>query len=227
MGKTFENKILIEMIRRNPVLYDQSHANYKNVRIKDKIWNEIADTLGETDCGEEIKRRWKNLRDSFSKHVRSETAGSGKGKEAKFLDRYKSWPWAKHMEFLRPYLTRSDSTQSTPATDDSELCPVWTEEDEFLSEPSSLNVPKKMEIEEDEEPLQESNSEIRTIISYLEERRRNARDVDDVDLLFQGYAKTVKKLAPKRQIMIKFKISQMLMEEELAELEEMEQSVYE
>lgn len=36
---------LIEHVK-NVVLYDMSHADYKNIRIKNKVWDEIAKEMG-------------------------------------------------------------------------------------------------------------------------------------------------------------------------------------
>lgn len=33
---------LIEFVKQYPILFDLSHKDYKNVRIKDKIWEEIG-----------------------------------------------------------------------------------------------------------------------------------------------------------------------------------------
>lgn len=46
--------------------------------------------------GEDIKKKWKNLRDTYTKHLRSQ-AGHLAAKN------YKNWPWAKHMDFVKPF----------------------------------------------------------------------------------------------------------------------------
>lgn len=38
---------LIEKVKEYPILYDLSHADYKNVRKKDKVWDEIGAALNE------------------------------------------------------------------------------------------------------------------------------------------------------------------------------------
>lgn len=44
MSKT---ELLIEIVRKYPILYDLSHEDYKNIRKKDKIWIEIGKELNE------------------------------------------------------------------------------------------------------------------------------------------------------------------------------------
>lgn len=43
------------------------------------------------------KRKWKNLRDSYTKYLRSYRAGTKASKK------YQSWAHAEHMDFLRPF----------------------------------------------------------------------------------------------------------------------------
>lgn len=38
---------LIEKVKEYPILYDLSHKDYKNVRKKDKIWDDIAAEMNE------------------------------------------------------------------------------------------------------------------------------------------------------------------------------------
>jgi hypothetical protein len=55
------------------------------------------------------------------------------------------------------------------------------------------------------------------VIAYFDKKPCNNTQAayDDVDLIFLSYAKTLKKFSPRRQTMTKFKIAQLLMEEEL------------
>jgi len=39
------NKSIIYLVQANPVLYNSSLANYKNGRVKEKIWNQISEGL--------------------------------------------------------------------------------------------------------------------------------------------------------------------------------------
>jgi len=44
---------LIELVKIYPILYDLSHEDYKNVRKKDKVWEQIGVELkesGKTFC---------------------------------------------------------------------------------------------------------------------------------------------------------------------------------
>lgn len=41
-----DTEILIENVRQHLILYDLSHGEYKNIKKKDKIWDEIALSVG-------------------------------------------------------------------------------------------------------------------------------------------------------------------------------------
>ena len=44
-----QTEILIQTVQNYPVLYDTSHADYKNTRIKNRIWDNIAEIIGDSD----------------------------------------------------------------------------------------------------------------------------------------------------------------------------------
>lgn len=52
------------------------------------------------------------------------------------------------------------------------------------------------------------------VLNHLENRTVH-RETDEIDCIFMGYAKTVKKFSSKRQTLVKFRIAKLLMEEEL------------
>lgn len=58
-------KRLAELIREHPNLYDPSRRDYKDNLKGHLSWKEIADGMGKSE--EEVKLKWKNLRDKFCK----------------------------------------------------------------------------------------------------------------------------------------------------------------
>ncbi|XP_073320693.1 uncharacterized protein [Pagrus major] len=61
---TVEKK-LADLIRQHPNLYDQSRRDYKDNMKGHVSWKEIAENMGKSE--EELKLKWKNLRDKFCK----------------------------------------------------------------------------------------------------------------------------------------------------------------
>ncbi|XP_054475341.1 uncharacterized protein LOC129107807 [Anoplopoma fimbria] len=58
-------KKLADLIREHPNLYDQSRRDYKDNLKGHLSWRDIADNMGKSE--EEVKLKWKNLRDKFCK----------------------------------------------------------------------------------------------------------------------------------------------------------------
>ncbi|KAM0729408.1 Transcription factor Adf-1 [Formica fusca] len=61
----FGDKLLIDMVRSRPYLYDKSVENYKDTTMKENAWTEIATALNITLA--ECKNRWIRFRQRYSK----------------------------------------------------------------------------------------------------------------------------------------------------------------
>jgi hypothetical protein len=222
-----------------------------------------------------LKKKWKNLRDCYAKHLRSEVV-THTGQERKILDRYKTWPWAKQMEIFKPFLQfASTNTNVANVPGGYETIPLQSEGEEVLrsdnagadtvsqneddlfhggplspnasiitnapvtstqtvvtqttntSDTATTKTPvtprtntsqrnsttRKRRLEEQTQ----TPTSIDKVIAYFDKKPCNNTQAgyDDVDLIFLSYAKTLKKFSPRRQTMTKFKIAQLLMEEEL------------
>lgn len=58
-------ELLIELVRNQEHLYDSTSPQYNDHTLRDNSWNAIAFTLNSTP--NEVKKKWKNLRDIFSR----------------------------------------------------------------------------------------------------------------------------------------------------------------
>ncbi|XP_029973992.1 uncharacterized protein LOC115407662 [Salarias fasciatus] len=58
-------KKLADLIREHPHLYDPTRRDYKDSTKGQRSWREIAEAMGKPE--EEVKQKWKNLRDKFYK----------------------------------------------------------------------------------------------------------------------------------------------------------------
>ncbi|KAL1516208.1 hypothetical protein ABEB36_000127 [Hypothenemus hampei] len=204
---------LIEHVKKYNVLYDMSHADYKNIRIKNKVWDEIAKDMGK-HTGDDLKKRWKNLRDCFSKYLRSEKTRTGQA--AKSICRYKTWPWAQHMEVFKPFLQFAQ-TQSNITDDLAEKSSENVSEASTIEQERSTKILHNLNSYKKRKALN-SSTNVDKVIEFLDKRHSNVKnDCDSIDLIFKGYAASVKKLSNRRQTMIKYKIAKIIMEEELAQ----------
>ncbi|XP_004522547.1 integrator complex subunit 6 homolog isoform X2 [Ceratitis capitata] len=85
----------IDIVKKYDVVYNTHNPDYKNVEVKMKVWSQIAEEIGlSVDAS---KRKWKNLRDSYTKYLRSFRVGTKTSKK------YQYWAHADHMDFLKPY----------------------------------------------------------------------------------------------------------------------------
>lgn len=57
--------------------------------------------------GDGIKKKWKNIRDSYAKYLRSTKTKTGQSAK-----RYKNWQWAKQMEAFKPYLSFANTVSN-------------------------------------------------------------------------------------------------------------------
>jgi hypothetical protein len=64
---------------------------------------------------ENVKTKWKNLRDAYIKHKKLIKGSSGQAAK-----RYKNWPWAPHMQFLDQTLEVRSSESNVPNLADTE-----------------------------------------------------------------------------------------------------------
>lgn len=182
-------------------------------------------------AGDDLKKRWKNLRDCFSKYLRSEKTRTGQA--AKGVSRYKTWPWAHYMEMFRPFLQFAqtytnvpDAIAETPEltneetetteTSDSRQSEAKNDEERSSTTGSDRKQAKKRKLIED--PPSNSSS-VEKVIQFLN-KKHNEVNNHPIDLAFQAYAASVKKLSPHRQTLIKYKVAKILMEEELQQLAE-------
>ncbi|XP_063545691.1 uncharacterized protein LOC134753679 [Cydia strobilella] len=238
MGDKILVEQIIETIKQHPVLYDHKVPCRKD--LSEALWEEIADTF---DLDVQIlKVKWKNLRDCYKKHIRAQTDDS------KAVSSYKHWQWSKYLEFLRPHIRSNTNTEVVYHTEDTKeysenILNIKLEEmdhtnfgsdfeaTECISKQPTKNKEKhsKHNFGSDSDNLEcvieQPDSKKRRIHSDLNvdhvktQNNRDVHEFDDIELIFLGYAKTVKKMPLKRQISVKMKIAKIMMEEELKCLE--------
>jgi hypothetical protein len=86
--------ILIEAVRLRPSIYDKTAAVYKNNKVREQEWKEVAQAVDMQDV-EAVKKRWRSLRDSFIKIQRSLRHNPRQ---------IIKWLYYKRMKFLVPHI---------------------------------------------------------------------------------------------------------------------------
>ncbi|KAL1490223.1 hypothetical protein ABEB36_012953 [Hypothenemus hampei] len=224
---------LIEIVKRYPILYDLSHGDYKNVRKKDKVWEKIGAEINES--GDEVKKKWKNLRDSYIRNLKSNKTKTDQAAKVS-----KKWQWSDQMEMFRPFLSFSKTSSNISDTVDNNSESLFSEhsladtETTFSTETSdtSCETGEKRPVTSSSSEVtvsdissakkkktkSEETSSVNTLINYFQNKKKN--EGDETDMLFAAYARTIKKISKKRQVTVKMKIAQIVMNEELLDLEE-------
>ncbi|XP_017481974.1 PREDICTED: uncharacterized protein LOC108371013 isoform X1 [Rhagoletis zephyria] len=124
------NKKLIKLVKQHECLYDFSAPEYRDQSLKELIWKKIADELNTKDA--ECKKRWKSLRDTYTKTIRkSHLTTSGKrlpktkykyADELSFLRGIKEGKHVWKIVFNRSYSSDEDTYDNEePNNDDEDL----------------------------------------------------------------------------------------------------------
>ncbi|KAK8727229.1 hypothetical protein OTU49_009770, partial [Cherax quadricarinatus] len=218
MNQQLEMERLIDIVRSNEILYDVNNKGYKDSIRKINVWKNIAQQVG-LENGEAAKAKWKNLRDSYVKFLRTEKTT---GKTAK---KYKKWPWATQLEFLKPHVVdrQTENVQESSQAAFKELDDLH----HTVAEPQTDILEKIIEPPRKKKPTRNNTSAavINSADNTLEisqETGSRKLELDATEHLFLSHAKTVKSFSKRRQALVKLKISQLIVEAELEEISEFE-----
>ncbi|XP_072933075.1 uncharacterized protein [Epargyreus clarus] len=110
---------LIKEVQKWPVLYEKGSPERVNMHLKNKMWWEVSKALFEDwdsytkDVKElkvqELTRKWRNLRDTFKRHVDIEK----KNREGHNIKK-KTYVYFKYMLFLLPHISPAEDTPEEP-----------------------------------------------------------------------------------------------------------------
>lgn len=146
---------------------------------------------------------------------------------------YKNWRWAQKMEAFRPYLSlaKTESSEFENNADDPNLTQLpgmsitsmtdnLEEREQSQARPGQATEYQETNIQKKRKNIstkvkESSISSVDDVINYFENKKRRTDDTDATDLIFLGYSSTVKSFSPKRQAIVKMKIAQIIMEEEI------------
>ncbi|XP_076028763.1 uncharacterized protein LOC143017775 [Oratosquilla oratoria] len=220
-----QDEILVEEVSKQPSLWQLSHPTYKDQRVRDTVWAEVADKVGRTvhDC----KKRWRNIKDTYDrkkiKIIVSAPPPMKKGKKwaleekLSFLqsadelrgcfssvtatkEEFVDDPEQVVIEPLLPDDTSSrHSEQSIPTPSASSIpLPPQTssQQSSTRTQEATSNISRTNHREKDVANLEMRIAERNEIIKNLLSAEQN---LDEIDLFFQSIAKSVKKLPPHLQ----------------------------
>ncbi|XP_050502175.1 transcription factor Adf-1-like [Diabrotica virgifera virgifera] len=208
---------LIELVKKYLILYDLSHEDYKNIRKKDKIWDEIGQEMKE--CREELKRRWRSLRDSYVRYLRVIKTRTGQGAQNK------TWQWAESMKMFQPFLLFAKTSSNVPevvtnvesATEKDDGVDVSRNEESEIGDISEVPLPTKNK-------ESATCADVTTPIVEPEPKKRKVRNVQNTKpTSVDSIISLIKQFSGKRQAETKLQIAEIIAKQELMHYEEQQQ----
>ncbi|XP_073683798.1 uncharacterized protein [Garra rufa] len=208
-------ELLLFLVSENKELYDKNHSEYKNTKRKEVLWQGIADKMG-VDV-EEVKAKWKNLRDTYTRKKRLEQDGSRSGRAAK---KKKQWKYMRVMDFLDPSTEhRSVILDSIPSKieddepdEDSGAEPASTSTGTSVTSPGAIrsDIVKRRRSETLE--LLE-----RYLASKDSKDKEKDEQQDEVDLFLRSLAPALRRLPASKQSLVKLQIQKILHDAEFGQ----------
>ncbi|RXN28880.1 transcription factor Adf-1-like isoform X2 [Labeo rohita] len=208
-------ELLLFLVSENKELFDKNHSEYKNTKRKEVLWQGIADKMG-VDV-EEVKAKWKNLRDTYTRKKRLEQDGSRSGRAAK---KKKQWKYMRVMDFLDPSTEhRSVILDSVPGKieddepdEDSGAEPASTSTGTSVTSPGAIR----------SDIVKRRRSETLELLErYLASKdardREKDEQQDEVDLFLRSLAPALRRLPASKQSLVKLQIQKILHDAEFGQ----------
>ncbi|XP_059386584.1 uncharacterized protein si:ch211-207i20.3 [Carassius carassius] len=208
-------ELLLFLVSENKELFDKNHSEYKNTKRKEVLWQGIADKMG-VDV-EEVKAKWKNLRDTYTRKKRLEQNGSRSGRASK---KKKQWKYMRVMDFLDPSTEhRSIILDSFPSKiEDDE--PDEDSGAEPASTSSGTSVTSPGAIRSDITKRRRSET-LELLEGYLASKdakdREKDEQQDEVNLFLRSLAPALRRLPASKQSLVKLQIQKILHDAEFGQ----------
>uniref|UniRef100_A0A673MAI5 Uncharacterized LOC107751716 n=1 Tax=Sinocyclocheilus rhinocerous TaxID=307959 RepID=A0A673MAI5_9TELE len=202
-------ELLLFLVSENKELFDKNHSEYKNTKRKEVLWQGIADKMGV----DEVKAKWKNLRDTYTRKKRLEQDGNRSGRAAK---KKKQWKYMRVMDFLdlstehRRY--SSVFNLSLSPDEDSGAEPASTSTGTSMTSPGAIR----------SDIVKRRRSETLELLErYLASKdvrdREKDEQQDEVDLFLRSLAPALRRLPASKQSLVKLQIQKILHDAEFGQ----------
>ncbi|XP_041703345.1 transcription factor Adf-1-like [Coregonus clupeaformis] len=101
---------IISAVSDYPELYNSTLTSYRDPIKKADAWKAVGKQLGLKE--EDARKKWRNLRDVFTRKVKADRIRGATGKALK------KWRYSELMAFLIPYIQRGRGTGSNNSTEE-------------------------------------------------------------------------------------------------------------
>ncbi|KAF5301100.1 hypothetical protein FQR65_LT19281 [Abscondita terminalis] len=110
MSEPTLNEMLIEEVKKYQFLYNKRERDYKNTVKKTRTWEEIAVKL-HLAGGDEVCKRWKSLRDRFTRELKKQSDLNNTGSESQQFD-IQIWDLFESLSFLKDHCEPNKKTMT-------------------------------------------------------------------------------------------------------------------
>nr|XP_055031761.1 uncharacterized protein si:ch211-207i20.3 [Misgurnus anguillicaudatus] len=207
-------EVLLFLVSENKELFDKNHSEYKNTKRKEVLWQGIADKMG-VDV-EEVKAKWKNLRDTYTRKKRLEQDGGRNGRASK---KKKQWKYMRVMDFLDTSTTEHRSVllntipnkiEDDEPDEDSGVEPASTSTGTSMSSPGVQSSAVK----------RRHSGTLDLLERYLvtkDAKDKEEQQHDEVDLFLRSLAPALRRLPASKQSLVKLQIQKILHDAEFGQ----------
>ncbi|XP_072945993.1 uncharacterized protein [Epargyreus clarus] len=213
---------LIQLVKENPILYDNNHGKYMDFNAREVAWQKIGDELRQPagDC----KVRWINIRDVNRRTIRQNIRDPNA--------RTRTYKYEKELYFMRPYykdvmMSNVESESDERNNDADEEFHDNTPNDDWEDKPKQKvklersikkSNTKKKKMSYDEEPIPLHS------FSFPETSTPSEFDpTDTVDAFLLSIGATLKTFSPYHLNLAKSKIFSVVQEHDLQQIVQKEQ----
>ncbi|XP_050519025.1 uncharacterized protein LOC126893122 [Diabrotica virgifera virgifera] len=118
----------VGLVEAHPCLYDSTREEYHMSHLQERAWAKTAKDIGEGATITECKNRWKNLRGSYTKHLKKYVP-SGSGVSVK-----RPYYLAEHIGFILPFTKSRQAKGNIASPSNTESCSSNTFNEQFSTQ---------------------------------------------------------------------------------------------
>ncbi|XP_062699096.1 uncharacterized protein LOC134284307 [Aedes albopictus] len=218
---------LISLVFERTPLWNQTLKVYRNKVITEKLWRQIATNLGEDVTTDDIKKKWKTVRNQFGKELRKVPEGRSGDEAPLNYETYTTWPHFESLLFLKDHMkprksggnlqpdgaetSRNANTQETGSDDTSDRNEI-------------VEIPEPAEIDHTDEgdtrpqrraPKRSAQHRLIDIeakkLQLLEQKVRKGTTADDEDeAFFKSLLPHVRKLPAEEKLLFRTEVQEVV-----------------
>ncbi|XP_021707919.1 uncharacterized protein LOC110678812 [Aedes aegypti] len=96
-----DSENLFALVFERKALWDKTAKEYRNRILVDRLWRQVSTELGGVATTDDVKKKWKNLRNSFGKELKKIPEGRSGDAGPLNCETYTTWPFLTQMMFLK------------------------------------------------------------------------------------------------------------------------------